>query len=163
MPRSLAPVRLVALIVLLAIVGAISGCGSDGPPTGSAPGSPPDGPLPALAGTAWIVISVNGRSPIAGAVPTIVFDAARASGFGGCNQFGGSYQFDATSGRFVVHEIAATAMGCLQAGVGDFETAFMTALGGSTQAGLDPTGQLILSGPAARIVLVTLEHPGAGG
>jgi heat shock protein HslJ len=92
-------------------------------------------------------------------VPTVVFAQAKISGFAGCNQFGGSYRFDGASGRFEISELGATAMGCLQAGVSEFETAFLTALGDTRQAGLDTAGQLILSGLETRIVLVTLEHP----
>lgn len=107
MPRSLAASR---LVLLIAIVLVVAGCGGEAPSE-----SLPGGALPFLSGTSWIVVSVNDRAPIAGAVPTVVFAASRVSGFAGCNQFGGSYQFDAPSGRFAVRDLGATAMGCLQA------------------------------------------------
>jgi heat shock protein HslJ len=108
------------------------------------------------------VVSVNGHSPIAGAVPTLSFDAGQIKGFFGCNQGGGRYRVDSATGRFEVQDIAETAMGCLQPGVTAFESVLVQVLGGANQATLDPTGQLILSGPGGRIILVTLEHPAQG-
>lgn len=152
-------IRRFALAVFVLVLAAlVVACGSDAVPS-LAPGASQEGSIPALTGTSWIVVSVNGRSPIAGAVPTISFDATQIKGFFGCNQGGGGYRLDAATGQFAIQGIGATAMGCLQPGVTEFESAFTTALGGSTSARLDPTGQLILRGPASRIVLVTLEHP----
>lgn len=112
-----------------------------------------------LANTSWIVASVNGRVPIAGAVPTISFTADAVTGSGGCNHIGGRYQVDSATGQFATRDVASTAMGCLQPGVSDFESLFLQALGGSSQAAIDADAQLILSGPASRIVLVALIHP----
>lgn len=144
-------------LALLTIALAIAACGGDTAPSGS----PPPGTGSPLAGTSWIVVSVNGRSPVPGAVPTVRFDADRVSGSGGCNQFGGSYRANPSTQQFAAGELVSTDMGCLQAGVSAFETTFLQALGGSTQAALDPIGQLVLSGAAGRIVLVRLEHPAA--
>jgi heat shock protein HslJ len=149
------PVRArAALLVGLALALALAGCGEAG-----SSGSPPNGAGTTLAGTSWIVLSVAGRPPIAGAVPTISFTADTVGGSGGCNHIGGRYQHDAATGRLAVRDLGGTAMGCLQAGVVDFESAFLQALGSATQARLDANGQLIVDGPAGRIVLVTLEHP----
>lgn len=152
-------IRLARLVVLIAIVAAIGGCSDAVGPSAS----PPPGAVSTLAGTSWIVVSVNGRSPIAGAVPTLAFDAGTIKGFFGCNQGGGRYRLDGATGRFEVQDLAETAMGCLQPGVTAFEAVLVQVLGGATQATLDPTGQLILSGPGGRIVLVTLEHPAVSG
>jgi len=138
---------------------AIGGCSDAAGPSSS----PPPGAISTLTGTAWIVVSVNGHSPIAGAVPTLAFDAGTIKAFFGCNQGGGRYRLDAATGRFAVQDLAETAMGCLQPGVTEFESGLVQALGGASQATVDPTGQLILSGPASRIVLVTLEHPAPAG
>ena len=151
-------VRLARLVLLIAIVAAIGGCSDEV----GASGSPPSGAISTLSGTSWIVVSVNGRSPIAGAVPTLAFDAEQIKGFFGCNQGGGRYRVDGATGRFAVQDLAETAMGCLQPGVMAFESVLVQLLGGATQAALDPTGQLILSGPGGRIILVTLEHPALG-
>jgi heat shock protein HslJ len=148
------------ILVLVTLLGAIGACAADAPASGSAP---PGGTTPALVGTSWIVVSVNRRAPIPGAVPTVTFDGDRVSGSGGCNQFGGSYRADTSTGQLLVHDLVATSVGCLQAGVSGFEDVFIQALGGASQVALDPTGELVLSGPAGRIVLVTLEHPAVGG
>jgi heat shock protein HslJ len=151
-------VRLARLVLLVAIVVAIGGCSDEVGPSAS----PPPGGISTLTGTSWIVVSVNGRSPIAGAVPTLAFDAGQIKGFFGCNQGGGRYRLDGATGRFDVQDLAETAMGCLQPGVTEFESVLVQVLGGATQVTLDPTGQLILSGPGGRIILVTLEHPALG-
>jgi heat shock protein HslJ len=114
------------------------------------------GSVPTLAGTSWSVATVNGRPPISGAEPTLAFDSGNVRGFGGCNHIGGRYQLDVATGRFVVLELGGTAMGCVQAGVLDSETAFMTALGRANQASIDPAGQLVLTGPGTQIVLVSV-------
>src|SRR5258706_586329 len=84
--------RVLALLALLAMVGACSG---DATPSGPGTGTgPPDGAISTLAGTSWIVVSVGGRPPVPGAVPTVRFEADRVGGTGGCNQYGGPYRFD---------------------------------------------------------------------
>ena len=148
------------LALLVAIVIAIGGCSDAVGPSAS----PPPGAISTLAGTSWIVVSVNGHSPLAGAAsPTLAFDAGTIKGFFGCNQGGGRYRLDYATGQFEVRDLAETAMGCRQPGVTEFESVLVQVLGGATQATLDPTGQLILSGPGGRIVLVTLEHPAQAG
>jgi heat shock protein HslJ len=154
-PRQIVVARLV-LLVAFAI--AIGGC-TDA--AGPSPSSPP-GAISTLSGTSWIVVSVNGHSPIPGAVPTLAFDAGQIKGFFGCNQGGGRYRLDVVTGQFAVQDLAETAMGCLQPGVTAFESVLVQALDGASQATLDPTGQLILNGPGGRIILVTLEHPALG-
>ncbi len=151
--------RPVALGAVLAIAFALGGCGGD--PSSDAPGASSAAVPGTLAGTAWIVVSVNGSAPIAGAVPTISFNADRVNGFFGCNQGGGTYEQDRPNGRILIRELATTLIGCLQPGVGTFEAILVTALGGATRAGLDANGELILSGPGGRIVLVALQHPAA--
>ena len=108
-------------------------------------------------------MSVDGRSPVAGGVPTATFDADRVAGTGGCNQYGGPYRLDPATGRIQFSELVSTDMGCVQAGVTTFESVFLRGLGGSTQAAIDPSGRLILSGPVSRIILVHLEHPAVSG
>jgi heat shock protein HslJ len=154
-----AGIRPVVIAVLLAMAVAVAGCGGEPDPSGS----PPAGSLATLAGSSWAVVSVNGRPPIPGHVPTVAFESERISGSGGCNQFGGRYQLDPATGRFATVEIGSTLMGCLAAGVSDFEAMFVQALGGATQVALDPAGQLVLSGPSGRVILVRLEHPAVEG
>ena len=151
------------LLVLLTILATLGACSGDAAPSGPGTGSPPGGAVATLAGTQWIVVSVNGQKPIAGAVPTVRFEADRISGTGGCNQFSGPYQVDLATGQFAVRDLMSTEIACLGAGASAFESLFFQTLGRTNQVALDPTGQLILTGPAGRIVLVTLEHPAASG
>ena len=152
MPALVVVARLVAFVAILV---AVAGCGVGQAPSPTPPGSTPS----TLAGTSWTVKSVNGRPPVPGAVPTITFDAANVTGTGGCNHLGGRYENDAASGAFAVAELGMTAMGCLQPGVDAYESAFLQTLGGATHAGIGPDGELILDGPAGRVLLVPLEHP----
>jgi heat shock protein HslJ len=149
------PLRATLVLLLFgALAAALVGCDAGVSPSGA----PPDAGT-TLAGTSWIVKTVAGRAPVPGAVPTIQFGASTVTGSGGCNHIGGTYQHDAATGQLVVRDLGGTAMGCLQAGVGDFEAAFLQALGAATQARVDGSPQLTLDGPAGRVVLVPLIHP----
>jgi len=144
------------LVAFAAIALVVMGCDA-----GSAPSpSLPAGAAPALAGTSWIVKSVDGRAPVPGSVPIATFDAGRVSGTGGCNQYGGPYRLDPATGQLAIRELVSTDMGCLKAGVSAFETVFLRALGGANHATTGPDGELILDGTAGRLLLVPLEHPG---
>ena len=144
------------LVVFVAIVAVVTGC--DVGPSSSASSSATT--RSALAGTSWIVKSVNGREPVIGSVPTATFDAERVSGAGGCNQYAGPYRLDPSTGKLAIRELVSTDMGCVQAGVTTFESVFLRALGGANHATIGPNGELILDGTAGRVVLVPLEHPG---
>jgi heat shock protein HslJ len=135
-------------VLLVAIVAALglAACDDAGPV--------PTGQPATLAGTAWRVISVNGQGPVAGSEPTAVFEAARVSGSAGCNQYGGSYQYDAASGAIALKDLGMTAMACLEQRRNDFEGIFFSAINKVTNASLDPEGRLVLTGPGDRIVLV---------
>ena len=149
--------RVARLIASLAIVLVAAGCTSAAP----SPGGTPDGSVGPLAGTSWIVVTVNGRSPLAGAVPTLSFTGERIQAFFGCNQGGGSYRLDPSTGAFAVSDLSETAMGCLQPGVMEFETALVQTLGSASRASVDSTGRLLLAGPGGAIAAVPLEHPAA--
>ena len=146
------PRRLLALVVLAAVLAL--GCFAPGEP-------PPSGsPRPStLVGTGWRVVAINGRAPVPGREPTLAFEADRVGGSGGCNQFGADYRYDASSGTFQTDDAAMTAMACAERAVNEFEVVFMVALPKTTTAGLDTTGRLILLGPGTEIVLA--PNPGA--
>jgi heat shock protein HslJ len=151
------PHRALRLIAILAIAVAVAGCTSDTQSSSPTPG----GTLAGLAGTSWIVVTVNGRSPVTGAVPTLAFAGERIQAFFGCNQGGGVYRFDRASGEFAVQDMAITQMACAGVGVSTSESALAQALSSVNRATLDSTGQLLLDGAGGRIVLVTLVHPAA--
>jgi heat shock protein HslJ len=140
------PSRLLAAL-LVAMV-ALAACGEAAPANPNRPGVPAT-----IAGTSWRVVSVGGRTPVAGGVPTVTFEVARVTGSGGCNSFGGSYRYDAGSGRITFENVAMTAMGCVDGGRNEFETVFSQALFRVELVSIDERGLLTLSGPGGAIVL----------
>jgi len=121
----------------------------------STPAEPSDGiQRPAtLAGTAWRVVSVGGRAPVALAVPTAMFGTDRVTGSGGCNSYGGSYRYDPGTGRIEMRELGMTAMACAEGPRNDFEGLFVQALGQANLVAVDGQGRLGLSGPGGLVVL----------
>jgi heat shock protein HslJ len=113
----------------------------------------PEGRPTTLAGTSWRVVSVGGRLPVALAVPTASFGDDRITGTGGCNTYGGRYQYDPATGRIELHDLGMTAMACAEAPRNDFETAFVQALGQINLVSVDGQGRMALSGPGGVIVL----------
>ena len=124
----------------------------------SAPATPPGGSvgprLGALTGTTWRVVTVNGRVPVAGGKPTAIFTATQVTGSAGCNHYGGTYAFDASTGAIVFREMGMTAMACAEPARNDFEMLFSQAMGQVNTAAIDPAGRLVLSGPTGQVVLV---------
>jgi heat shock protein HslJ len=120
--------------------------------------APPSNGVPAtLVGTTWRVQSVARRTPVVGAEPTIAFAAGELKGSGGCNSFGGKYDYDPATGTFAVHEFGATAMACVEMARTDYESLFFATMGQVTSVSTDPTtGAVLLNGPGGQIVLVPL-------
>ena len=89
-----------------------------------------------LAGSAWQLAELDGQPPVAGlggATPTLSFgaDDARASGNGGCNQFGGPYTQDGGSLRF--GPLVSTRRACADQAANAQETAYLRALESTTR------------------------------
>src|SRR5690606_28675152 len=77
----------------------------------------------------WKLVELNGRPvPALEREPYLILGTAdgRASGFGGCNGFTGSYELDEAALRIRFGQIASTMMACIS-GM-DVETAFHEAL-----------------------------------
>jgi heat shock protein HslJ len=106
-----------------------------------------------LTGSAWRVVSVNGRPAIAGSEPTAIFAATEVKGSAGCNSYGGQYAYDPSTGAVTFRNLAMTAMGCVEPGRNDFEGLFSIAISKATSASIDPEGRLVLSGPGGEILL----------
>ena len=106
-----------------------------------------------LAGTAWKVVTINGRAPVPGSEPTAVFVAAEVKGSAGCNSYGGQYQYDASSGAIAFRDLGMTAMACAEPARNDVEALFTQAINQAASASIDPEGRLVLSGPGGEIVL----------
>lgn len=94
-----------------------------------------------LANTSWTLVSYGAPDAPTPALPgnpvTLVFEAdGRAGGNASCNSYGGSYQIEDGSIRF--GEIVSTLMACVDAGVGEQEQRYLSAL--------QTTGSVALSG-----------------
>ena len=106
-----------------------------------------------LAGSAWRAVAVNGRPPIAGSEPTVVFAAGEVKGSAGCNSYGGRYAYDPSTGAIAFQDLGMTLMACAEPARNDIETLFTRAINQAATASIDPEGRLVLSGPGGEIVL----------
>ncbi len=100
------PLPFAAVLLLCFVAACDEAGGSSGPAGGRAPSS--------LAGAAWVVASVSGQTPIPGGEPTVAFTQTTVSGSAGCNQYSGRYQYDPSTGRLAIGDVAMTAMACLE-------------------------------------------------
>lgn len=80
-----------------------------------------------LAGTSWIMTSLDGQPPVEGTTVSLSFNSAtEVSGNSGCNGFGGSYETDGFHIEF--GPLVGTLIACAGEGVMEQETAFREAL-----------------------------------
>ena len=145
--------RLLALVTFLSI--ALAACVGDGPPADPANGHPAT-----LAGTSWTITAIGGTATAPPNAPTIAFGASQAQGSGGCNQFGGRYRYDPTTGALRFDEMGMTAMACLEPARNAVETALLQVLGQPfLVVELASDGHLVVAGGAGRL---DLQPAGAG-
>jgi heat shock protein HslJ len=107
----------------------------------------------ALGGSAWRVVSVNGRPPIAGSEPTAIFASTDVKGSAGCNSYGGQYAYDPSTGAIAFRNLAQNLALCSEPARNEIEAMFIRAINQATSASIDPEGRLVLSGPGGEIVL----------
>jgi heat shock protein HslJ len=88
-------VALLAVVLLLSV----SSCGGNDADDGDS-----------LKGTEWTLVSGVDAPPDSS--PTIGFDGDGATGFSGCNYYGGEYEIEGDS--IEIGEVYTTAMGCLR-------------------------------------------------
>ncbi len=136
--------RFAVLPILALLAVALTACyGSSGDPSGSvAPTS--------LTGTSWKALLVAGQPVVAGREPTAAFSSDQVKGSGGCNSFSGTYQY--RPGAIKFGNLAMTAMGCVEPGIGLVEGRFSTALIGATTVYMDATGHMVMDGTGGQIV-----------
>ncbi|HSK53411.1 MAG TPA: META domain-containing protein [Clostridia bacterium] len=120
---------------------ALAGCSSGAPPT----------PAPALGGSVWRAIEIDGRAVLGGPPPELRFNGTRIRADGGCNTFSGSFTLDGN--RIDFAGINSTLRMC-DGPVGEIETSFLRALIGVTTMSFDDTGDLLLSGETVSVHLV---------
>ncbi len=142
-------VRMLALLLLAAL--ALSACGESSLTREAHPTT--------LAGTAWRVVSVNGRPPVAGSEPTAAFGPANVTGSSGCNSYGGAYTYDPSTGSIAFKDLMMTLMLCVEPARNEVETLFNQAINAATSASIDPEGRLVLSGSGGEIVLTVDAVP----
>lgn len=96
-------------------------------------GGTPAGPeSPDLEGTSWVVTHIRGEETTAEPQPTVGFQEGTISGNASCNSYGGEFTLDGS--QLQIEEVFMTAMACLDDGVSQQESAFMTALGEVSEA-----------------------------
>jgi heat shock protein HslJ len=84
-----------------------------------------------LQDTRWVLITLEGKPPLAGSAPSAEFSADQISGSTGCNTYFGTYE--AGGSEMTIGDVAHTEMWCAEPeGVMDQEQAFLTALAAVT-------------------------------
>ena len=128
------------LIALMALAVLLVGCSS----------SPAAGP--ALDGTQWVLVTLEGEPPLPGTPPSAEFSGDQISGSAGCNHYFGTYAISGS--EITISDVARTEMYCMDPeGVMDQEEAFVAALAsaadyrlsGARLELLDATGSVILA------------------
>ncbi|MBK8027580.1 MAG: META domain-containing protein [Chloroflexi bacterium] len=89
-------------------------------------------PMTMLDGTSWQLASIDGAAQVEGTTVTLSFDADRASGFSGCNNFNAGFVIDGQSLTF--DTVASTRRACLDEAASQQEQALFEALQGATEA-----------------------------
>ncbi|MGD8474083.1 MAG: META domain-containing protein [Anaerolineae bacterium] len=134
MKRTTFTIAVMALAVLLAACGAGPAGGVD------------------LPDTRWVLVTLEGESPLPDRAPSAEFSEDQISGSTGCNTYFGTYEV--SDDELSIGAVAVTEMWCMEPeGVMDQEEAFLAALASVTGyrlAGeqlelLDGTGETILS------------------
>lgn len=109
-----------------------------------------------LAGTSWLLLTLNGEPLIEDTEITLEFTETDAAGNAGCNHYSGAYTLDGDA--LTVEEIISTMMACLEPeGVMEQETAYHTALQSVASARI-VDGQLELLDADGNVVLTYAEQ-----
>lgn len=104
-----------------------------------------------LAGVTWVLMELNGETPLAESRTTLQLAAEQLSGNAGCNHYGGSYEIKGDSLRF--DGIYSTEMACLEPdGLMDQELIYLDLLRGADQFEL--TGDVLRIFSETKPVLV---------
>ena len=117
-------IRLVVPILMLVAVAACGGSSASSAAPSAAGAAPAT-----LAGTSWLVMSVDSQASVVGKEPTAAFDATTVSGSGGCNTYTGEYTYDAATATLTPGPLASTRMAC-DGAEGTFENTFFAAFQG---------------------------------
>ena len=105
--------NLIGAVMALAVL--LVGCGTS--PTNSS----------SLQGARWVLVTLEGKSPLTGTAPSAGFSADQISGSAGCNTYFGTYEVSGS--EFSISDLAVTEMWCMEPeGVMDQEMDYLAAL-----------------------------------
>jgi heat shock protein HslJ len=136
------------IYALLTPVFIVAGCAAP-------PGSPGSGfTTPELAGTRWVVTSIDGRTPAGPAITADFGNDGRVSGDAGCNSYTGPYIQDGRSVQF--GELLSTRRACVEDSRQRQETRLLNIMQGPATLQLN-RGRLTVRGKEGYIVLTQSE------
>jgi heat shock protein HslJ len=141
-----------AALLLAVVLGACSAPGAATPQ----PATP--GAADPLAGTSWVLASIDGAAPLPGAAIRLAFRDGAVAGFAGCNSLGGPYRLEGATLRLT--EVAQTAMACESAALMGQERAFTEALWATESYALQEGGALELRDGAGTARLIFQPEAG---
>lgn len=113
-----------------------------------------------LTGKEWTIASIGGKETKGPRPLSIRFDKeGRASGFSGCNSFGGGFR--ETAGKVTFSPITSTLMACIDESLGRQEGALHEALKGELAVAAADGGKVVLTGADGTKVVMkpTAEAP----
>ena len=121
---SLRPAR---WLLFFALVAAGFGCAR--PVATTTPPAPPPAAKPSvdLAGTEWILVTLDGKPVLPGEQVTLAFEADRLGGYGGCNWYGAPWRID--DGVLAIGVAEQTMRACVDAARMTQESDFLRTLG----------------------------------
>lgn len=108
-----------------------------------------------LAGTAWVLVKLNGELPVEGTVLTLSFTDGNLGGSAGCNSFGGAYKV--SGDQLKTGEIASTLMACIDSGVMNQESLYLSLLGAAQTFTLSDSELRISSSDGGELVFIRQE------
>jgi heat shock protein HslJ len=104
-----------------------------------------------LAGTSWLLLTLNGEPLIEDTEITLEFTETDAAGNAGCNHYSGAYTLDGDA--LTVEEIISTMMACLEPeGIMDQEAQFLALLNSAESYEIEGSTLTIMSGDGQGLV-----------
>jgi heat shock protein HslJ len=108
-------------------------------------------PAATLVSSAWQLVAFDDEPVVEGSIVTLSFgEDQRAFGSGGCNGYGGDYNFNDNAISFGM--LVSTMMACLEDGITEQETAFFAALSEATHYEISREALIIFYGDGKRLV-----------
>jgi heat shock protein HslJ len=116
--------------------------------------------VPALSGSQWQLVSLNGTPVIEGSTVTIGFGADnRVFGSSGCNSYGGTYEVEGSTLTFSM--LVSTLRACTEEALNQQESAFVAALDGTVAYTIRGAELVITGSSGAELRFVPLEPAAA--